>query len=87
MSALDSHAQDKRWVAWRGELRSGKTTKIPYGAGGRKAKADDPATWICRDEAQEHAKRIANGLGGGIGYQLVISATLCTWAASTSIAA
>ena len=67
---LDILAQEARWVAWRNELRGGKFTKVPYASNGQRAKADDPATWGTRAEAEARAKRIVNGQGGGIGIQL-----------------
>src|SRR5690606_3384079 len=42
MSAL---ADQPRWVAWQYETVSGRKTKVPYSATGRKAKTNDPATW------------------------------------------
>jgi putative DNA primase/helicase len=65
-AALD---RERRWVAWRNEQRGNKLTKVPYGNGGR-AKADDPATWLTREEASATAQRIVNGSGGGVGIQL-----------------
>jgi putative DNA primase/helicase len=70
MTALDQHAKEPRWVAWRNESRGDKLTKVPYCGTDKKAKADDPATWLCRTEAERVAERIVNGLGGGIGYEL-----------------
>ena len=70
MTALDALAGERRWVAWRNELRGGKPTKMPYAPNGGKARADDPATWGTRAEAEATAKRIVNGQGGGIGFQL-----------------
>jgi hypothetical protein len=72
MNAFDHFAEDARWVGWRNEPRgpSGRVTKIPYGVGGKPAKADDPQTWLSRQEATALADRIVNGLGGGIGFQL-----------------
>jgi hypothetical protein len=70
VSALDSLANERRWVGWRNEQRGDRSTKVPYGAGDRPAKADNPSTWVTRDEAAELAKRIANGHGGGIGLEL-----------------
>jgi putative DNA primase/helicase len=70
MTALDQHAEEPRWVAWRNERRGDKLTKVPYCGTDKKAKADDPATWMCRTEADRVAARIVNGLGGGIGYEL-----------------
>src|SRR5262249_23078975 len=72
--ALGALAGDPRWVAWRYEWRNEgdarKLTKIPFGRDCRPAKADDPSTWLTREEASDLAKSIANGLGGGIGIQL-----------------
>lgn len=72
MTAFDDLGSAARWVSWRNERRgkSGKPTKVPYGAGGLPAKADDPTTWICRREAEIRAKKIINGAGGGVGIQL-----------------
>jgi hypothetical protein len=44
MTALSDHDDDRRWVAWRQELRGKKYTKVPYAPGGGKAKADDTPT-------------------------------------------
>ena len=73
-SAFDALASARRWVAWRNEWRgegdARKLTKVPFGRDRRPAKADDPSTWLTREEASDLAKSIANGLGGGIGIQL-----------------
>jgi putative DNA primase/helicase len=69
MSALDHLADHERWVGWRNEPRGNKLTKIPYGRAG-KARADDPATWVTRAEAEAIARRIVNGRGGGVGIEL-----------------
>jgi hypothetical protein len=72
MIAFDILSAEPRWVAWRNERRwkDGKPTKVPYCAGGRKAKADDPSTWGIRSAAEKCAQRIVNGLGGGVGIEL-----------------
>ena len=72
MSALELFAGALRWVAWRNEPRGpeNKITKVPYGANGKRAKADDPATWLTRAAASALAQKLINGAGGGIGYQL-----------------
>ena len=72
MIALDALADVARWVAWRNEKRGkeGKPTKVPYGRGGKPAKADDETTWLVRAEAEDLARRIVNGQGGGLGYEL-----------------
>jgi putative DNA primase/helicase len=68
-------ADEPRWVAWRleerGGKRPGKTTKVPYSPAGGKAKADDPATWGTRAEAEARAASLVNGGdSGGVGIQL-----------------
>jgi hypothetical protein len=60
------------WLAWRNEIRDGKMTKVPYSGIGRKAKSDDPTTWISLEAAAELAPKIINGHGGGIGVVLGI---------------
>ncbi len=70
MSPLDQFAQDPRWVAWRNEQRGEKLTKVPYCRFDRKAKADDPGTWVVRAAAEQAAKKLVNGKGGGIGIEL-----------------
>jgi hypothetical protein len=70
VTALDALASERRWVAWRNELRGSKLTKVPYAPNGKRAKADDPSTWGTCQEAEARAKRIINGLGGGIGIEL-----------------
>lgn len=37
--------QRDQWVLWRSEGRNGDETKVPYSVDGRKAKANDAATW------------------------------------------
>ena len=73
MSALGELAGWRLWVAWRNEPRpggSGKPAKVPYMSEGIRAKADDPATWLPRTEAEVVAQRIGNGGGGGVGIEL-----------------
>jgi Protein of unknown function (DUF3631) len=69
---LDTLAHQLRWVAWRIELRGEppRPAKVPYSPTGKKAKADDPSTWGTRVAAEVCAARLANGAGGGIGFQL-----------------
>jgi hypothetical protein len=60
-----------RWVAWRTEQRKGKPTKVPYSPHGGMGKADDPATWGTRAEAEARAEKLVNGSGsGGVGIHL-----------------
>jgi putative DNA primase/helicase len=70
LTPFDALASEHRWVAWRNELRGDRLTKVPYGPTGRRAKADDPATWGLRAEAEAMATQLVNGQGGGIGIQL-----------------
>jgi len=72
MTPLDLHADDARWIVWRYEARGPeqKPSKIPYGRGGLHAKADDASTWLCRSEAENLARRVINGGGGGLGFEL-----------------
>jgi AAA domain len=42
---LDELKQQRRWVLWKLETVHGKQTKVPYQPTGRKAMANNPATW------------------------------------------
>ena len=55
-----------RWVAWRLDLRNGKTTKVPYGVRGENAKSDDPNTWLTYEAAERLTQTLPNALGVGI---------------------
>jgi putative DNA primase/helicase len=56
------------WVGWRTEIRDGRPTKVPYDpVGGRKARANDPATWATHDKA---ARWAATNRGDGVGIEL-----------------
>jgi ribosomal protein L24E len=57
MTAFAALDDKPRYVAWRNEMRRAKATKVPYGRDGRHAKADDPATWVTRSEAEVIARR------------------------------
>ncbi len=72
MTAFDNLAGERRWVAWRTELRRAgeDPTKVPYSTSGRRAKANDPETWVTRGAAEATAAQIVNGQLGGIGIQL-----------------
>ena len=68
-----------RWVAWQTEAAlkangtaPGKPTKVPYDpATGRKAKANNPATWSTRAAAEARAPQLPRPFGsGGIGFEL-----------------
>jgi len=42
---LDELKEQRRWVLWRLQEVNGKLTKVPYQPSGRKAMANNPATW------------------------------------------
>ena|SRR5215472_15430749 len=78
---LDQVISKKCWTAWRAEKRtnvSGKVTvtKVPYSKIGIKSESDDPATWITLEDAGKIAatEEFINGLGGGVGLWLGITA-------------
>src|SRR5262245_19665025 len=78
---LDQIITKKCWTAWRNEKRtnaSGKVTvtKVPYSKIGVKSESDDPATWITLEDAEKVAGTggFINGLGGGVGLWLGITA-------------
>jgi predicted P-loop ATPase len=70
MAALDALAALPRWIAWRSELRGGKPAKVPFADPSRRARTDDPKTWRVRQDAEERARQLVNGAGGGIGIVL-----------------
>ncbi|AIC95407.1 phage/plasmid primase, P4 family [Shouchella lehensis] len=54
-----------QWIVWRKETRKGKTTKVPYKADGRHAKANDKQDWTSFDDA---VKAYETGKFDGIGF-------------------
>jgi hypothetical protein len=60
--------KQRRWVLWRLETVSGKQTKVPYQPNGRKAMANNPATWSTYAEC---AAVVSNFSGEGIVLGLV----------------
>ncbi|UTR05419.1 phage/plasmid primase, P4 family [Alkalihalobacillus sp. LMS6] len=54
-----------QWIVWRKETRKGKTTKVPYKADGRHAKANDKQDWTSFDDA---VKAYETGNFDGIGF-------------------
>ena len=60
-----------RWVGWRNVLRKAKATKVPFAPRtGRAARADAPADWTPRAEAEAWARANVDAAGGGVGLQL-----------------
>jgi putative DNA primase/helicase len=59
------------WVVWKYETRDGKETKIPYDAKtGRRAKANDSATWATFEQASDAADVLTGGGYDGVGFEL-----------------
>lgn len=54
-------------VMWRGEIRGGRKTKVPYTPSGQHAAVDDPRTWTTFDRVREAYDR---GGFDGIGFVL-----------------
>jgi hypothetical protein len=65
MTIADLKAQ-RRWVLWRLETVHGKLTKVPYQPSGRKAMANNPATWHTHAECAELASQYS-GVGVVLG--------------------
>jgi len=68
MSTTDDLKQQKRWVCWKLTKVPGrdKPTKVPYMPSGRKAAADDPATWSTYAECKAAASQFS-GVGCTLG--------------------
>ncbi len=49
ISVPDDLSERDQWVLWRSEERNGRTTKVPYQAGRRRASSTDPKTWASFD--------------------------------------
>jgi putative DNA primase/helicase len=45
-AAVAALAEAPRWVGWRYDEVKGRTTKVPYGRHGRRARSNDPTTWL-----------------------------------------
>ena len=59
--------KERRWVCWKFEQRSGKTTKVPYTPTGGRAKSNTPETWAGFDECRAACE---NGRFDGVGIML-----------------
>ncbi|MBL6080215.1 hypothetical protein JMJ56_19540 [Belnapia sp. T18] len=73
--SMEAVAPMPRWVGWKNVLRGDKPdarpTKVPFDARtGRRAEADNPATWAPRSAAERWAAQHVNGEGGGVGLEL-----------------
>ncbi|MBP6965074.1 MAG: hypothetical protein KBC96_11775 [Armatimonadetes bacterium] len=58
-----------QWVCYRIEQRNGKPTKVPYQAGRRRAKSNDPSTWHSFPDVVEAAGKRGNRFDG-VGFML-----------------
>lgn len=71
LPTLTGLAAVPRWVAWQTEDRDRKPTKMPYTAGGRRARANMPGTWCDRAAAMKRAPLLPRPYGtGGVGIML-----------------
>ncbi len=59
---FDALEQERRWVFWRLETVHEKLTKVPYQPSGRKAMANNPATWHSYTECAALASQFS-GIG------------------------
>lgn len=71
---LDELKQQRRWVLWRLETVKGKQTKVPYQPSGRKAMANNPATWQTHAECSAVASQFS-----GIGLVLGTVGGISVW--------
>ncbi len=58
--------QQRRWVLWKLEVVNGKETKVPYQPSGRKAMANNPATWNTYAECMAVVSKFS-GVGLALG--------------------
>ncbi len=63
---LDDLKKQRRWVLWRLEPVNGKDTKVPYQPNGRKAMANNPASWSTHAECDAVVSRFS-GVGVALG--------------------
>ncbi|HVP54937.1 MAG TPA: AAA family ATPase [Candidatus Eisenbacteria bacterium] len=59
---IEELKRERRWVLWRLETVNGKQTKVPYQPNGRKAAANNPATWKTYAECESVASQFS-GIG------------------------
>lgn len=67
---LDELKLQRRWVLWRLETVNGKQTKVPYQPNGRKAMANNPATWSTHAECMAVASSFS-GVGVVLGNGII----------------
>lgn len=59
---IEDLKKQRRWIVWRLEAVHGKQTKVPYQPSGRKAMANNPATWHTYGECAALASQFS-GVG------------------------
>src|SRR3954453_22114601 len=65
----------RHFVTWQYEARANKATKVPYSPRtGRRAAADNPATWATLEEALRHCARPGHD---GIGFMFSTGDPFC----------
>jgi Primase C terminal 1 (PriCT-1) len=72
----DDLAERDPWVLWRYEDRNGRSTKVPYQVGGRRASSTDPKTWTSF-EAATSEWRCAPNRYTGLGFVFSSSDPFC----------
>lgn len=55
---IEKFGNDKRWVAWKMQVRQGKKTKLPYQINGKLASSTDPLTWSTYDDVKKYSENI-----------------------------
>jgi hypothetical protein len=71
---IDGLKAQRRWVLWRLQEVTGKMTKVPYQPNGRKAMANNPATWHTHAECAAFTAQFS-----GVGLVLGTVDGVCVW--------
>jgi hypothetical protein len=74
MTTIDELKSQRRWVLWRLQEVHGKMTKVPYQPSGRKAMANNPATWHTYADCAALASQYS-----GVGVALGTVNGACVW--------
>lgn len=60
----DDLSELDQWVLWRNEERAGRTTKVPYQLGRRRASSTDPNTWASLEAVMNEWRSAPNWFAG-----------------------
>ena len=71
---IEDLKSQRRWLLWRLETVHEKQTKVPYQPNGRKAMANNPATWHTHAECDALASQFS-----GVGLALGTVDGVCVW--------